>query len=184
MSKTKPEKYGLWSKERVTMLVETHRFPLLYFAAGILGNLADAEDVVEDALARLLIKKPRLTDETAVKTYLFSTVKHLAVDYLRKKRRRQKQQAELMYLSKQDVECIEHNLCRTERKRALMAALNELTSGAREVLYLQYFENLPPRKIAKITGKSVKQIYNLTARAKKSVAKKLREEEEAYENEP
>ncbi len=181
MPDKKTEEHGLWSKTRVTQLVETYRFPLLYFATGFIGNLTDAEDVVEDALVKLLVKKPRLKDETAVKTYLFTTVKHLSVDYLRKLQRKRKQQTELFRLSEKDVERIEERICRTETQRELAAALHTLPSDARETLYLQYFEGLPPREIAKITGKSIKQVYNLTARAKKSLAETL--QKESFDNE-
>ena len=183
MSNTPNEKPNLWSKEHLTQLVETYRFPLLYFITGIMGDFTDAEDVVEDTFARLLFKKPRLKNENAVKTYLFTTAKNIATDYLRKMQRNRKQQQTLSRFTEKDKEFIEDKICQTETERELTAALHTLASDAREILYLQYFEGLTPKEIAKVTGKSVKQIYNVTARAKKSLAEKLQKENTVDENE-
>ena len=176
------EKIGLWSKENITKLVEYYRFPLLYFITGIIGNLTDAEDVVEDTFARMLFKKPRLKNEAAIKTYLFTSAKNIATDYLRKTRRKRKQEGELSRFTEKEIGLIEEKICQTETQRELTAALHTLPAETREILYLQYFESLAPREIAKITGKSIKQIYNLTARAKKALAEKLKKEDNMYEN--
>ena len=177
-----PEKIGLWSKENITKLVETYRFPLLYFITSIIGNLTDAEDVVEDTFARMLFKKPRLKNEAAVKTYLFTSAKNSAMDYLRKTRRKRKQESELSHFTEKEIGFIEEKICQTETQRELTAALHTLSTETREILYLQYFESLTPREIAKVTGRSIKQIYNITARAKKILAEKLQKEDITYEN--
>lgn len=182
MLKSHTQKPNTWSEERIAALVEAHRFPLLYFATGIIGNLTDAEDIVEDAFVRLLVKKPRLRDENAMKTYLFTTAKHIAIDYLRKNRRRLKEQKDLEYLPETDVQFLEESVCKTETQREIAAALHTLSPDYREVLYLLYFEELSTAEISKIMGKTKKQIYNLAARAKKALAEILQKEDTPYEN--
>ena len=182
MANKTPDKVGLWTKEKIAKLVETHRFPLLYFITSIVGNITDAEDIVEDTFARLIFKKPRLKNPDAAKTYLYVTAKNIATDYLRKLQRKRKQLDELSRFSDKEIEFIEDKICQTETHRELTAAFNTLPAEMREILYLQYFENLTPREIAKVTGKSVKYIYNQTARGKKALAEKLEKENNTHEN--
>ena len=60
-------------------------------------------------------------------------------------------------------------LLQEEKNKELWNALNKLSPDYRQVLYLTFFEELQPEEISKIMKKSLKQIYNLTTRAKSTL---------------
>ena len=155
--------------------VERYRAPLLYFITGYMGNVTDAEDVVSETLVRLLTKKPLLKSEQTLKTYLYKTAKHLAIDRLRKAKREKAFLEES--LAKRDIAYIDEAMAKTEEKLALAAALRLLPADYRQVLYFYYFEDLSILEICKILGKNKKQIYNLLARAKAALSTILNKED-------
>jgi len=52
-------------------------------------------------------------------------------------------------------------------------ALKQLPEDYRNVLYLQEIEGMATEEIAKVTGKTRKQIYNLSFRGKKALKETL-----------
>ena len=154
----------------VAELVERYRAPLLYFVTGFLGEAAEAEDVVSETIVKLLVKKPLLRSENALKTYLYKTAKHLAIDRLRKRKREKQYLANFVRLAESGIVYIEETLGTTEEKQLLLAALRSLAPEYRQVLYFYYFEDLSIAEICKVLGKSKKQVYNLLARAKAALS--------------
>jgi RNA polymerase sigma-70 factor (ECF subfamily) len=87
MSALTPKKLYALDKTAVAELIERYRAPLLFFVMGFLGDVTEAEDAVSDTIVKLLLKKPLLRNEAALKTYLYKTAEHIAVDQLRKRKR-------------------------------------------------------------------------------------------------
>ena len=160
----------------VTDLVERYRAPLVYFATGYLGDIAAAEDVVSDAVVRLLVKKPRLHDEAALKSYLYTSTKRAAIDFLRKSKREKNHKENVIRLAETEILYIDERIGTSERRRILLGALRALDSEYREVLHLRYFEELSVEEIAKIVKGNKKQIYNRLARAKGALKSILEKE--------
>lgn len=150
--------------------VERYRAPLLYFVTGFLGDLAEAEDVVSETIVKLLVKKPFLREEGGLKTYLYKTAKHFAIDRLRKRKRERQYLETATRLADSEILYIDEQLATTEEKQVLVAALRLLTPEYRQVLYFYYFEDLSIAKICQILKKSKKQVYNLLARAKAALS--------------
>lgn len=164
----------------VERLAELYRLPLLGFAFSYVRDEAVAEDVVSDAFVRLLVKQPRLRDECALKSYLFSTTKNIALDCLRKKKREKASVALIKQDGVRNAEWfVEHRLIENERQKELSEAMTALNDDYREALYLCYFEEMSIEEIARTMGRTKKQTYNLLARAKKSLAEILGKEEES-----
>ena len=163
----------------VVELVERYRAPLLYFLTGFVRDFAEAEDIVSETVVRLLVKKPALKNENALKTYLYKTARNIAVDRLRKGKR----EREFLKTAYADTETqyIDDALAKSEEKRLLAIALRQLSTEYRQVLYFYYFEDLSVSELCRVLKKSKKQIYNLLSRAKTALAtilKKGGEEDE------
>ena len=154
----------------VLELIERYRAPLLYFVTGFLGEVAEAEDVVSETVVKLLVKKPLLHSESALKTYLYKTAKNLAIDRLRKRKREKQYLETAVRLAESGIAYIDEKLGTTEEKQLLVACLRTLPSEYRQVLYFYYFEDLSISEICKVLGKSKKQVYNLLARAKAALS--------------
>ena len=71
---------------------------------------------------------------------------------------------------------------RNERNVKIYAALKRLREDYRETLILRYFDGLSPKQISKITGKTVKRVYNLLARGKTALKQELTAEGISYED--
>ena len=67
----------------------------------------------------------------------------------------------------------ETRLLEEERNRQLYAALDRIAPEYREVLLLQYMEDMAPADIARVTGRRVKQVYNLIDRGKLALRSEL-----------
>lgn len=160
----------------VCALVERYRAPLTYFATGYLGDVIAAEDAVSEAIIKLLIKKPSLRNERALKSYLYIATKNAAIDLLRKRKKERVYFENALRLTPTEIEYIDEQLCITDEQRTIASALRMLPCNYRQVLYFYYFEELSISEICSILKKHKKQIYNLLARAKTALFEILNKE--------
>ena len=109
------------------------------FAYCFVKDASAAEDVMEDALTDLLLKKKRFASEAQFKAYLYKAVRHRALDYLRRNRN---------HIPLEDVENIlscedsQSDILKQQRNEVLYICMGSLPEQYREVLILSYFEEL------------------------------------------
>lgn len=157
-------------QDALRCLLERHREGLTLFLFGFVRNAEDAEELMLDAFAEVAAGPTIFSGKSSFKTWLFSIGKHLALKRLRRERR----EIPLEELPSQADEVLpETRLLQEERKRALYLALERISPEYREVLLLQYMEEMTPAEIAQVTGKRVKQIYNFTERGKNALRVEL-----------
>ncbi|MEC5145194.1 RNA polymerase sigma-70 factor [Chitinophaga sp. 212800010-3] len=75
-------------------LVKEFGTSLRYFAAGIVGNEQEAEEIVSDVFVKIWQQRGQLPAPEHFKFYLFKAVKNTALNYLKSNGRRQAHQAE------------------------------------------------------------------------------------------
>ena len=151
-------------------LLERHREGLTLFLFGFLQNAADAEELMLDTFAEVAAGPTLFSGKSSFKTWLFSIGKHLAMAELRGRKR--------MRLARENAEAEngplpETELLQQERRQALYLAMERIAPEYREVLLLQYMEDMTPAEIAQVTGRRVKQIYNQIERGKKALRGEL-----------
>lgn len=73
-------------------------------------------------------------------------------------------------------------LCRKEKRAAILRAIESLKDDYRNVLFLSYYEEMTTEEISRATNKSKKQVYNLLDRARATLKPILEEEGLEYEN--
>lgn len=161
-------------------LVEKYNKSLVFYLLGILKTVDRAEDAAAEAFVKLLVKKPRLRDDLAFRSYLFRIGRNCAIDMLRKESRNGDMVTDEIEDSA-DVFSLEEQLLKAERDRCLHTALKTLKSEYRDVLHLLYFEEMDYKTAAATMGKSVKQVTNLAYRAKGALKKILEEKGFDYE---
>ena len=96
----------------------------------------------------------------------------MALAHLRKAKRLPDTR-ELLQDSDVFVPSPELDILRDERYRQLYQALSELNDDYRQVLTLQYFEEMTIEELCAVLGKNKKQVYNLTERARKALKEEL-----------
>lgn len=153
-------------------IVRDYKDGLILYLNGFVGDLSAAEELAEDTFVKLGVKKPRFSENSSFKTWLYAIGRNTAIDYLRKQSKRKTVSAdECAELA--DEEELENSYIREERKIIVHKALKNLKTEYRQVLWLVYFEGFSAKEAAKIMKKNVHAIENLTYRAKKSLRSEL-----------
>ena len=160
-------KTGFWETGNGSVSLETiiHTYsdPLVRFATSFVCNVSVAEELMEDALADVLIRDRIFNDEAHFKAYLYKAVRHRCLSYLRFHRN---------LVPLEDVEGVlsagnlEADTIKKERDRVVFACLQELPLQYRQVLTLTYFDGFSVDEICAIMSRTKKQVYNLLSRAK------------------
>ena len=71
----------------LTTLLQTYREGLVLYVNGIVHNVYDAEDVVQEVFVTLFVKRPLFHGDDGFKTWLYAVARNKAVDLLRKQKR-------------------------------------------------------------------------------------------------
>ena len=75
----------------IVEIVRDYKDGLMLYLNGYVRNIHTAEDLTEDTFIRLVAKRPRYSDRYAFKTWLYAIGRNLAIDYLRRQKRRSEQ---------------------------------------------------------------------------------------------
>ena len=152
---------------------------LVRFAYCYVKNSATAEDIMEDAFVKLLVKRKTFTEEEQLRAYLYKIVRNRCLDYLRAQKRLLSLDD---YAEKLMGAGLENTLEKRERHRQVCVALEKLPKDYKEILLLSYFNGFSVVELCNGLGKTQKQVYNLLARAKKALGKQLKKEGFSYED--
>jgi RNA polymerase sigma-70 factor (sigma-E family) len=120
---------------------------LLRLAYTLTGNRADAEDVVQEALARALPRWGRISRVDDVDAYVRRMVVNAHTSWWRRFRRRESPVEEV----RDSAVAAAPGLMPDERA-ALWAALETLPRAQRTAIVLRYYEQLEYAEIADLTG--------------------------------
>lgn len=174
MAQTDEALYAVWlhsgDQEALRCLLERHRESLTLFLYTYVHSMEDAEELMLDAYVEAAAGA-NFTGRSSFKTWLFSVGKKLALMRLRNRRGPVEDQQD--ELSDSASEPPELELLREERKQQLYHALSGLREEYRQILILLYFAELSHKEAARVMGKTKKQIYHLTERAKHSLKDRL-----------
>ena len=162
----------------IVEIIRDYKDGLILYLNGITGNIHTAEEIMEDAIVALIMKRKRFDNEANFRSYLFKITKNHAIDYLRKWRN---------HVALEDVqnilltEDLETGRSRRARNALVYIQIQSLPEQYRQILHLAYFEEFSLVQISKIMGKSMKQVYNLHSRAKEALKQRLIKEGLTYE---
>jgi RNA polymerase sigma-70 factor (ECF subfamily) len=142
------------SKDAMCRIYGKYKDYLLTLAKGLLGEQAEAEDVVHDVFVSFArsVRHFRLTG--SLKGYLATCVSNLARDKIRKKIR-QADCPNSAYSTRYDEDNPEQNVTEEEQLMQLRRALNQIPYEQREVVMLHLKGGLKFREIATVQGVSL-----------------------------
>ena len=156
-------------------LMERYGNSLTLYIDGYLHDIHEAEDLMIEAFAYFVAKRPRLRDD-GFRAYLYKSARHLALRCLQKKRRKQLFSFDDLEQEPESEVLIETLVQTDERSRMLHLCMEELHPAYREALYLVYFEGMRHAEAAAVMRKTEKQIADLVYRGKVSLRKALEKE--------
>lgn len=154
------------SKRSFKKLFETYYSPLLQFAYRYVNSRSVAEGVVQDVFLWIWENRNNWEVQGQLKTYLFKSVKHQAIDYLRHERTRDKYQRQFSETRAQSVppEMPAENK-ESDFVKAVQELIEELPQRPRMVYKLSRLEGLTYREIAEVLDISPKTVESHISRA-------------------
>jgi RNA polymerase sigma-70 factor (sigma-E family) len=159
------------SAAAVTALFEAHQLELVRLARFMVGDLATAEDVVQDAFEKLQRRWSQLRDEAAVLAYARSIVLNGCRTVHRRSavaRRYSPVLATESGTPDTAADSAEH--------AAMMSALRSLPRRQREVLVLRYYADLDVAEISSALGIGRSAVRSTATRGLAALARALKED--------
>jgi RNA polymerase sigma-70 factor, ECF subfamily len=136
----------------------------------VTGDLQEAEDVVQEALARASTRWARLQSYDVPEAWVRRVALNLAADRARRSRRRLAALRRLSPPATQPAEQVED--------LALLQALRELSTGQRQVLVLHYLIGMPVQEVARTLRVPTGTVKVRLSRGRQALAAQLAEQEE------
>lgn len=156
-------------------LMIRHGDSLTFYLYGYLHDWHAAEDLMIEAFARLMVKRPKIGDG-CFKAYLFKTGRNLAYRYHSRKTRHQEFSFDDYYEDTEGREMVEEMVMDEERQQVLRACLDRIDPQLREALWLVYSEGLKYAEAATVMGVNAKRVDHLLSRGKKQMREELKKE--------
>jgi RNA polymerase sigma-70 factor (ECF subfamily) len=151
-------------------LASRHLPPMLGLARRILGNAADAEDVVQEAMLRVWTYAPRWRPLALFRTWLTRVVVNLCID-----RKRRAPWVELEAAG-EIIDPAPHagaKAERDERDRMVAAGIAQLPARQRAAIMLTYGDGMSNSQVAEILDTSVSAVETLLVRGKQNLRRTL-----------
>ena len=130
-------------------------------------TLAEAEDIVQDALLRLYAMRHRLDEYRRVESLANVVVRNMTIDLLRKRNRYVEVALNADLLSEEDVGS-------DERVKLLLRAMEQLPSKQQLVLRMKHIEELEVEEIASLLGMNIEAVYQNLSRARRAILKQFK----------
>ena len=156
---------------------------LTYYLYGYLHDMNDAEDLMIEAFARIMAKRPKIC-EGAFKTYLYKTARNLALRHQERQRRMQSFSIDALDGELADIVLatgnpsgesspVEDEMGQAERNRILHLCLDRIEPELKEALWLIYFEGMSYDQAASVMKVNSKRIDHLLQRGKRQMRNEL-----------
>ena len=170
---------------------------LVCYLYGYLRDWEESEDMMVEAFARIMVKRPRMRDD-AFRAYPYRTARNLALRFLERKRSvtifstdgMDREIAEYVIsagsgrmmggsddsVSAPDSRPVEEELRAREQRQLLHECLGRIKPELREALWLFYFEDMSYAQAASVMGVKEKRIDHLLSRGKQQMRRELEKE--------
>ena len=135
--------------------------PATKFANVLVHDFDLAEEIVQEAFARIWASPNMPSEEVHFRRYLYRTITNLSHDYYRRRARRSTSAALDPVTMMNPLELVQQR----SYDEAIRAALTTLGLRERQALYLRYFEDLSFAETARIMGSRQVTIRVLVFRA-------------------
>jgi RNA polymerase sigma-70 factor (ECF subfamily) len=153
-------------------LVHRYQGPLYRHAVAMVLDHDVAADMVQDAFVRAYTNLGSCRDRTRFRAWLFQTLRHRCLDYLKEARRRNvplDAVAEIADSAEGPGEAVERARMRSD----IADALSRLPEQQREAFVLRYVEELPYESMADLLDASVSALKMRVLRAREALGAAL-----------
>jgi len=150
--------------------LEVHIASLRRYARSLLRNRVDADDLVQEALARAVSRADSFQAGTNLRAWLFTILHNVHVNQIRSRASRP---------DEVPVDAVEHRLTTPARQeervevREMMRLVDELPEEQRQVLMLVALEGLKYEEVAEVLGVPIGTVMSRLSRAREAVRTKM-----------
>lgn len=146
---------------------------LTAYLDAFLHNYHDAEDLMLDCFAAILVNKPAIR-EGGFRAYLFKVAKNKACKLYKSKLKHQEFELDETIPSREDAP--DAMTLAISRNEILERCLNRIAPQYREALWLYYYMDFSYAQSAKVMGCPVKRVEDLLRNGKKRLRRELEKE--------
>lgn len=161
------------------MLVDRHLSLNLGYATKLLGNAAEAEEVMQEAFIRVWKHASRWDParKTKFTTWFYRVVTNLCYDVGRK--RKPQANVEILETIASDETSADNVIAVDQRSRQVKKALDELPQRQCKAIMLCYFQGLSNREAAEVMEVSLNALESYLVRGRRNLADILREDKDS-----
>ena len=157
------DKLLIWRLKRgrldaLRQIYDRYKTDLLKLAIALMGDVCDAEDVVQDVFVRLAESHDRIRIERSLRNYLITCTINRARTVQRDARRHRATQVDASATGKVSVSRPDQWAVLNEQMQQISAAMSELPFEQREVVTLRFQAGLGFRQIARIQNTSINTV--------------------------
>lgn len=166
--------YAKGDTEAARVLTGRHLGRVFGFAARLLGDRAEAEDVAQEVMLRMWqVAGTWRSGEAQLSSWLYRVTVNLCTDRQRRKQRRPTDALDDVAEPADARADTEAAVLARERVDALQVALASLPERQRQAVVLRHIEGLSNSEIAAILDVGVEAVESLTARGKRALTAAL-----------
>lgn len=155
------------------MLFKTHYNALHAYAAVILKDDDDAEEIVQQLFLKFWERRALLSVQTSLKAYLYKCVYHDSLNFLKHQKVKSKYEGFTQHSMNATYATGVDRLEVSELQDQINLALNDLPEQCRTIFQMSRFEELKYREIADALGLSIKTVENQMGKALRIMRIKL-----------
>ena len=157
------------TKNSIYKIYEKHYNELLRIAVGIMGNMTDAEDVMQDLALAIIEKADKFAAANNVKAFLSTAVRNLSKDKYRKNKRENSIALDL--LPEGSISVTEKGLLSLEEHDILKKLLSKYSQDDQEAFLKYFIDGYSIRELALNLGVKEKTLSQKLLRMRKKIAK-------------
>jgi RNA polymerase sigma-70 factor (sigma-E family) len=139
--------------------VRTRRRALLRTAYLLTGNLADAEDLVQSALAKTYFAWDRIEDRGALDGYVRRAIVNTHISWWRRRRVQEYPTDEL------PDQAVADHASSSDLQETLRQAVDRLPERMRAAVLLRYYDDMTEAEVAEVLGVTLGTVKSTVARA-------------------
>jgi RNA polymerase sigma-70 factor (ECF subfamily) len=148
---------SLRPEDSIIHIINRHEDRVFRTALAVLGNWADAEDIVQETFLRLLTKAPEFASPEHERAWLIKVTVNLCRSRLRSA------------WFRKTVPLLDSHPAESSEDRGLVEAILALPAKYRTVIHLYYYEGYSTGEIGELTGQRAATVRSLLARARQKL---------------
>lgn len=160
------------NKEAFELLYNKYKEKVQYFVYNMVKDYQKAEDITQDTFVYVMQNK--IKDGYTFKYYIYLVAKSRAYNsIITEKKRTTINKTYLLHELSNVEQDVADVVTKNEKKKDIIAAINELEDRYKNAVYLTQIEKLTYQETAQILGESIQNVKNLVHRGKKELRKIL-----------